>query len=40
MTVVNVPLHMEKQLSEFRVTFHPDGTVAGRYLLRPGLPVP
>jgi hypothetical protein len=40
LAVVNIALHMEKQLGEFRVTFHPDGTVTGLYFLRAGVPVP
>jgi hypothetical protein len=40
LTVVNIALRMEKQPGQFRVTFHPDGTVAGLYFLRSGVPVP
>jgi hypothetical protein len=40
LTVVNVPLQMASKPGEFRVTFHSDGTVAGLFLLRPGVPVP
>jgi hypothetical protein len=39
-TVVNVPLQMSQSAGQFRVTFHSDGTVAGLYFLRPGIPVP
>lgn len=39
LTVVNVPLQMEKEPGEFRVTFHPDATVAGLYFLKTGVPV-
>ncbi|MGB6209927.1 DUF3887 domain-containing protein [Mycobacterium sp.] len=40
LTVVNVPLHMAQMPGQFRVTFHNDGTVAGLYFLRAGVPVP
>jgi hypothetical protein len=40
LTVVNVPLQMERMPGEFRVTFHPDTTVAGIYFLDAGVPVP
>jgi hypothetical protein len=40
-TVVNIPLTMAKMPGEFRVSFHDgDGTVAGLYLLKTGVPVP
>jgi hypothetical protein len=39
LTVVNIPLQMERQPGEFRVTFHPDQTVAGLWFLKPGTPV-
>jgi Protein of unknown function (DUF3887) len=39
LTVVNVPLQMQNMLGEFRVTFHPDATVAGLYFLKTGVPV-
>jgi hypothetical protein len=39
LTVVNTPLQMERQPGEFRVTFHPDQTVAGLWFLKPGTPV-
>jgi hypothetical protein len=40
LTVVNIPLQMAGQPGEFRVTFHPDQTVAGLYFLKAGIPVP
>jgi hypothetical protein len=40
LTVVNVPLQMARQPGEFRITVHPDGTVAGLYFLNEGVPVP
>lgn len=40
LTVVNVPLKMEHAPGEFRLTVHPDGTVAGLYFLKEGVPVP
>jgi hypothetical protein len=41
LTVVNVPLAMATMPGEFRVTFHnDDGTVAGLYFLKTGVPVP
>ena len=39
LTVVNIPLQMQTQPGEFRVTFHPDKTVAGLYFLKAGTPV-
>jgi Protein of unknown function (DUF3887) len=39
LTVVNTPLQMERQPGEFRVTFHPDQTVAGLFFLKAGTPV-
>ncbi|MEU4729062.1 DUF3887 domain-containing protein [Streptomyces sp. NPDC023588] len=38
-TVVNVPLRMERGPGEFRVTFHPDGSIAGLLFLKPGVPI-
>lgn len=38
-TVVNVPLHMERQPGEFRVTFHKDGSIAGLLFLETGVPI-
>lgn len=40
LTVVNVPLQMEHTPGQFRLTVHPDGTVAGLYFLKEGVPVP
>lgn len=40
LTVVNVPLQMDKKPGQFRLTVHPDGTFAGLYFLREGVPVP
>lgn len=39
LTVVSIPLQMQTQPGEFRVTFHPDQTVAGLFLLKAGTPV-
>lgn len=39
LTVVNVPLQMEREPGQFRVTFHEDGTIAGLYFLKEGVPV-
>jgi hypothetical protein len=38
--VVNVPLQMQHEPGQFRLTVHPDGTVAGVFLLKEGVPVP
>lgn len=38
-TVVNVPLRMERQPGDFRVTFHEDGSIAGLWFLQAGLPI-
>jgi hypothetical protein len=40
LTVVNVPLQMQHEPGQFRLTVHPDGTVAGVFLLKEGVPVP
>ena len=41
LTVVNIPLKMATLPGEFRVTFHDnDGTVAGLFFLKTGVPVP
>ena len=40
LTVVNVPLQMAREPGQFRLTVHPDGTIAGLYFLRQGVPVP
>jgi hypothetical protein len=37
--IVSIPLQMQTQPGEFRVTFHPDQTVAGLYFLKAGTPV-
>lgn len=39
LTVVNIPLQMTNMPGEFRVTFHSDGTVAGLWLLKEGVPI-
>ncbi|MER5727356.1 DUF3887 domain-containing protein [Streptomyces sp. NPDC002138] len=38
-TVVNVPLTMEHQPGEFRVTLHMDGSIAGLQFLQTGVPI-
>lgn len=40
LTVVNIPLQMDRMPGQFRVKIHPDGTIAGVYFLREGVPVP
>ncbi|MEZ0051784.1 hypothetical protein ABIA30_002792 [Mycobacterium sp. MAA66] len=40
LTVVSVPLDMAKQPGEFRLKFHGDGTIAGLYFLKAGVPIP
>ena len=41
LTVVNVPLQMQHQPGQLRVTFHDkDGKVAGLFFLKTGVPVP
>jgi hypothetical protein len=40
LTVVNVPLQMEHKPGRFRLSVHPDGTIAGLYFLREGDPAP
>ena len=40
LTVVNVPLQMANQPGQFRLTVHPNGTIAGLYFLKDGVPVP
>jgi hypothetical protein len=40
LTVVNVPLQMERMPGEFRITFDSNGAVGGLWLLRAGVPVP
>jgi uncharacterized protein DUF3887 len=39
LTVVDVPLTMERGPGLFRVTFDPDGHIAGLFLLKSGTPV-
>ncbi|MCU1593863.1 MAG: hypothetical protein JWO12_1255, partial [Frankiales bacterium] len=39
LTVVRVPLTLSHGHGEYRVTYHPDGSVAGIYFLKPGAPV-
>ncbi|MGW7328159.1 DUF3887 domain-containing protein [Streptomyces sp. NPDC054840] len=38
-TVANMPLRMEHQPGEFRVTFHKDGSIAGLLFLETGVPI-
>jgi uncharacterized protein DUF3887 len=40
LTVVNIPLQLAQQPGQFRVKVHPDGTIAGLYFLKAGVPVP
>ncbi|MFN2538932.1 MAG: hypothetical protein ABR549_12425 [Mycobacteriales bacterium] len=40
LTVVRIPLHLRDAAGEYRETYHPDGTVAGPYFLKPGVPLP
>ena len=39
LVVEQVVVHMAQGDGEVRVTYHPDATIAGLYLLRPGVPV-
>jgi hypothetical protein len=39
-TVVNVPVQMQRQPGQFRLSVHPDGTIAGMFFLKQGVPVP
>ena len=39
LTVVRILLHLEHSNGEFRETFHPDGSIAGVYFLKPGVPL-
>ncbi|QTI48848.1 DUF3887 domain-containing protein [Streptomyces nojiriensis] len=39
-TVVGIPLSMEREAGEFRVTFHEDTSIAGLFFLRAGVPIP
>lgn len=40
LTVIQIALRLERARGEYRVTFHPDGTIAGIYFLRAGVPLP
>ena len=40
LTVEQVPVSLANGAGEIRITFHPDGTIAGLFFLRPGVPVP
>jgi hypothetical protein len=40
LTVVQVPVHLAGGDGEIRITFHPDGAIAGLFFLRAGVPVP
>ena len=40
LTVERVTVKMAHSAGEIRVTYHPDGTIAGLYFLKPGVPVP
>lgn len=40
LTVEQVPIQLAQGSGEVRVTFHPDGTIAGLYFLPSGVPVP
>jgi hypothetical protein len=40
LTVEQVPVQLSQGPGEVRITFHPDGTIAGIFFLRPGVPVP
>ena len=39
-TVVNMPLQMGREAGQFRLSVHPDGTIAGIFFLKQGVPVP
>ncbi len=39
LVVVNVPLQMERRPGQFRISVHPDGTIAQLLFLREGVPV-
>ena len=39
LTVINVPVQFEKKKAEVRVTFRPDGRIAGFYILKPNVPI-
>ena len=40
LTVVNIPLQMDRKPGQFRVKIHPNGTIEAVYFLREGVPVP
>ena len=40
LTVVNIPLQMQNQPGQFRITFHGDGTIAGLFFLKADAPTP
>ena len=40
LTVEQVPVHLANSDGEIRIAFHPDGSIAGLFFLRPGVPVP
>lgn len=40
LVVVNVPLQMERTPGQFRLSVHPDSTIAQLFFLREGVPVP
>ncbi|WP_433527055.1 DUF3887 domain-containing protein [Nocardia pseudovaccinii] len=40
LTVVTVPLSMERKPGEFRVSMHKDATIAGLFFLEAGAPIP
>ena len=40
LAVVQVFLELRRAKGEYRVSFHPDGTIAGIYFLRSGVPLP
>lgn len=40
LTVVNIPLQMDRKPGQFRVKVHPNGTIEAVYFLREGVPVP
>jgi hypothetical protein len=40
LTVEQVPVQLARSEGEIRIVFHPDGTIAGHFFLRTGVPVP
>lgn len=40
LTVEQVPVQLAQGPGEVRIAFHPDGTIAGIFFLRPGVPLP